>query len=56
MPADAVFRVGHAHGMTADRGVFQEVAVKDGRIVAAEQSRDDLDSLIGPETLPLFTG
>jgi predicted amidohydrolase YtcJ len=26
MPADAVFRVGRAYGMTADRGVYQAVA------------------------------
>ena len=32
MPADAVFRVGRAYGMTADRGVYQAVAVTDGRI------------------------
>jgi len=29
MPADAVFRVGRAYGMTADRGVYQAVAVDD---------------------------
>jgi len=34
--------------MTADRGVYQAVAVTDGRITAAERSRDDLDSFIGP--------
>jgi HpcH/HpaI aldolase/citrate lyase family len=51
MPADVVFRVGRAYGMTADRGVYQAVAVKDGRITAAERSRDDLDSLIGPGTV-----
>ena len=27
MPADVVFRVGRAYGMTADRGVYQAVAV-----------------------------
>src|SRR5207237_1188265 len=50
MPADVVFRVGRAYGMTADRGVYQAVAVTDGRITAAERSRDDLDSFIGPRT------
>src|SRR4029077_20414707 len=50
MPADVVFRVGRAYGMTADRGVNQAVAVTDGRITAAERSRDDLDSFIGPGT------
>ncbi len=50
MPADVVFRVGRAYGMTADRGVYQAVAVTDGRITAAERSRDDLDSFIGPGT------
>ncbi|MGH3177952.1 MAG: amidohydrolase family protein [Streptosporangiaceae bacterium] len=35
MPADVVFRVGRAYGMTADRGVYQAVAVKDGRIAVA---------------------
>ena len=30
--ADAVFRVGRAYGMTADRGIYQAVAVKDGRV------------------------
>ena len=50
MPADVVFRVGRAYGMTADRGVYQAVAVSGGRIAAAERSRDDLDSLIGPGT------
>jgi len=48
--ADTVFRVGRAYGMTADRVVYQAVAVKDGRIIAAERSRDELDSLIGPGT------
>jgi len=28
--ADVVFRVGRAYGMTADRGSYQAVAVKDG--------------------------
>ncbi len=51
MPADVVFRVGRAYGMTDDRSVYQAVAVKDGRITAAERSRDDLDSLIGPDGL-----
>ena len=27
MPADAVFRVGRAYGMTADRGVYQDDSV-----------------------------
>jgi predicted amidohydrolase YtcJ len=36
--------------MTADRGVYQAVAVTDGRITAAERARDELDSLIGPGT------
>ena len=30
MPADVVFRVGRAYGMTADRSVYQAVAVTDG--------------------------
>jgi hypothetical protein len=51
MPADVVFRVGRAYGMTADRGVYEAVAVKDGRIIAAERSRDELDSLVGPGTV-----
>jgi len=50
MPADVVFRVGRAYGMTADRGIHQAVAVTDGRITAAERARDDLDSFIGPGT------
>jgi predicted amidohydrolase YtcJ len=45
--ADAVFRVGRAYGMTADRSIYQAVAVKDGRITAAGRSRDELDSFIG---------
>src|SRR5580658_1589617 len=48
--ADVVFRVGRAYGMTADRRVYQAVAVKDGRIAAVGRSRDELDSLIGPGT------
>jgi hypothetical protein len=31
---DVVFRVGRAYGMTADRGIYEAVAVKDGRITA----------------------
>jgi hypothetical protein len=50
MPADAVFRVGRAYGMTADRSVYQAVAVMDGRITAVGQPRDELDSFIGPGT------
>ena len=48
--ADAVFRAGRAYGMTADRGIYQAVAVKDGRIAAVGRSRDELDSFIGPGT------
>ena len=48
--ADVVFRVGRAYGMTADRGIYQAVAVKDGRIAAVGRSRDELDSFIGPGT------
>ena len=48
--ADVVFRVGRAYGMTADRGIYQAVAVKDGRITAVGRSRDELDSFIGPGT------
>ena len=48
--ADTVFRVGRAYGMTADRGIYQAVAVKDGRITAVGRSRDELDSFIGPGT------
>ena len=51
MPADAVFRVGRAYGMTADRGVYQAVAVSDGRITAVGQARDELDAFIGPGTI-----
>ena len=50
MFADTVFRVGRAYGMTADRGIYQAVAVKDGRIAAVGRSRDELDSFIGPAT------
>src|SRR5438034_431397 len=46
MPADVVLRVGRAYGMTADRAVYQAVAVTDGRITAAERSRDDLHSFV----------
>jgi hypothetical protein len=52
MPADVVFRVGRAYGMTADRGVYQAVAVSGGRITAAERSRDDLDPLSGSAPRP----
>ncbi len=45
--ADVVFRVGRAYGMTADRGIYQAVAVKDGRITAVGRSRDELDSFVG---------
>ena len=48
--ADVVFRVGRAYGMTADRGVYRAVAVKDGRIAAVGRSRDELDTFIGPGT------
>ena len=48
--ADAVFRVGRAYGMTADRSVYQAVAVKDGRISAVGRSRGELNSFIGPGT------
>ena len=50
MPAEAVFRVGRAYAMTADRSVYQAVAVEDGRITAVGTARDDLDSFIGPGT------
>jgi hypothetical protein len=33
--------------MTADRGVYQAVAVTDGRITAAERARHDPDGLLG---------
>jgi hypothetical protein len=46
--ADAVFRVGRAYGMTADRSVYQAVAVTDGRITAVGRSRDELDLLDCP--------
>ncbi len=45
-PADAVFRVGRAYAMTADRR-YQAVAVRDGRIAAVGRSPDELDSFIG---------
>jgi predicted amidohydrolase YtcJ len=48
--ADALFRVGRAYAMTADRRVYQAVAVKDGRIAAVGRSRDELDSLVGSGT------
>ena len=48
--ADAVFRVGRAYGMTADRSIYQAVAVTDGRITAVGRSRDELDSFTGPGT------
>jgi predicted amidohydrolase YtcJ len=48
--ADVVFRVGRAYGMTADRGIYQAVAVKGGRISAVGGSRDELDTFIGPGT------
>src|SRR5262245_48238816 len=50
MPADGVFRVGRAYGMTADRSIYRAVAVRDGRITAVGQSADELDSSIGPGT------
>jgi predicted amidohydrolase YtcJ len=50
MPADAIFRVGRAYGMTSDRRVYQAVAVEGGRIAAVGQARDELDSFIGPGT------
>ena len=46
--ADTVFRVGRAYGMTADRRIYQAVAVTGGRITAVGRSRDELDSFIGP--------
>ena len=48
--ANVAFRVGRAYGMTADRGIYQAVAVQDGRITAVGRSRDELDSFIGPGT------
>jgi predicted amidohydrolase YtcJ len=48
--ADTVFRVGRAYGMTADRVIYQSLAVKDGRITAVGRSRDELDSFTGPGT------
>ena len=48
--ADVVFRVGRAYAMTADRGVYQAVAVTGGRIAGVGRDRDELDSLIGPGT------
>src|SRR5580693_3760896 len=48
--ADVVLRVGRAYGMTADHGIYQAVAVQDGRITAVGRSRDELDSFIGPGT------
>jgi predicted amidohydrolase YtcJ len=48
--ADVVFRVGRGYGMTADRGIYQAVAVKNGRITAVGRARDELDSLVGPGT------
>jgi predicted amidohydrolase YtcJ len=50
MPADVVFRVGRAYGMTADREVYRAVAVEGGLITAAGRSREELDSFIGPGT------
>jgi hypothetical protein len=34
--AEVVFRVGRAYGMTADRAIYQAVAVKDSRRPAAD--------------------
>ena len=48
--ANTVFRVGRAYGMTADRIIYQSLAVKDGRITAVGRSRDELDSFAGPGT------
>ena len=48
--ADTVFRVGRAYGMTADRGIYESLAVTDGRITAVGRSRDELDSFTGPGT------
>jgi predicted amidohydrolase YtcJ len=48
--AEVVFRVGRAYGMTADRGVYQAVAVTGGRITAVGRARDELDPFIGPAT------
>ena len=48
--ADVVFRVGRVYGMTADRGIYQAVAVNTGRITAVGRSRDELDSFTGPGT------
>jgi hypothetical protein len=46
MPADAVFRVGRAYGMTADRGVYQAVAVT-GRPDHRGRPVHDLDGMAG---------
>lgn len=35
--AEVVLRVGRAYGMTADRDVYQAVAVKDGRLPTARE-------------------
>ena len=48
--AEVVFRLGRGYGMTADRGIYQAVAVRDGRITAVGRSRDELDSFIGRGT------
>jgi predicted amidohydrolase YtcJ len=45
--ADVVFRVGRAHAMTADRGIYQAVAVKDGRVSAVGRPVRDPDGLFG---------
>jgi predicted amidohydrolase YtcJ len=50
MPADVVFRVSRAYGMTAGREVYRAVAVEGGRITAVGTARDELDAFIGPGT------
>src|SRR5579859_6093838 len=48
--ADVVLRVGRAYGMAADRGFYQAIAVKGGRITAVGRARDELDPFVGPGT------
>jgi predicted amidohydrolase YtcJ len=49
--ADMVLRVRRAYAMTPDRRVYRAVAIRDGRIMAADRNRDGLDSLIGDRTV-----
>lgn len=49
-PADMLLRVGTAYAMTSDRSAYAAIAIRDGRIVAVDRSRDGLDALVGERT------